>query len=1340
MPSTYSHSQSLPTGSFDFGPFRSNEWKTSKYTLLNFLPKNFYEQFRRLANFYFLITAILQIVLPFSPVGPTTSLIPLLFVVLTTAIKQAYEDYLRHKLDNQVNERPCYILKEDKTLVKARAKDIQVGDIVLVKNNEEIPCDMVLLASSGSGDRCYITTANLDGESSLKSRTCFQIRQQIGNIDQINESLLVVECERPNASLYEFNGFLRVPRDLRAYEILMRSVKHLDEFKLSSATANGPMQSLAQRAAGQLSVKRLPIIRTIYRRLKRAQAQPRIAKHLGQEHKMGASNIDRLVADGTTVEHMEIALDISNLLLRASRLRNTNHIYGLAVYTGADTRLAHNSHVKPNKFSSLESRVNMFLGIAFAILVLLSLISSLRYEMPDPNGEPNVDRRAAKSFMEIFASQFMLYNYLVPISLYVTLEFIKFLGTISVLEDKKLQACVWSTMSNMTDERQQVMASASNAATAAVSELGNGSSSSTFSSGTMATQRRVKKIIGPQCNSSNLNEDLGQVEVLFSDKTGTLTENKMRFMACSIDGRLYRIFSNQLYEQPEGLCYLPAMNVARRMTRVKGNRYAAIASQLSDLHGPKSAPRSGHSSSRSSRSSLERLAKLPASQRPFDHRFFPPTKELKLVDDLEKHQQVAEFFLYLCLCSTITINEQLSVDECLRANLLEHNNYQSASPDEESLISASALFGVFICKSNEHECFMAIRRCAPKAHKSPPATISESSAPQSSPGSNSPSRKVKLAGESSRPKGESRQATTVAANHEEAQTGFKAIRETKLSNDMYIVRHFERLMTFEFNSTRKKMSVLYRDRDNDCLVLITKGSESVLDCIALDEHIDLNVERSIDSIMAQFEAFSKSGLRTMLVARRFMELSEYERLVSEMREIHLLDDHKDRLNALYRQVEGNMTLIGSTAVEDCLQDGVAETIADLRRAGIKVWLLTGDKVETAVSVAYLCKLLDRNMNLLQLIRQPDPGACRELMKTFVKRIKRETLHGDEDDGNSESTLFAADQRKLTKPRVAREQQVNQHRLRSPSAERSASILLSELDLPRFALVADGRSLHYAMKHAKEELEFISKHCVCVLGCRLSPLQKSEIVELTKSSESGPITAAVGDGANDVSMIQEAHVGIGISGKEGRQAVNSSDFAVNRFHMLNRLFFVHGHLFYHRTANTVQYFFYKSFLFIVPQFIFSFCNLGKDTSLYHPTMLITYNMVFTSIPILLYGLYEISIPEHLLESRPSLYRINRRNDRMRYRVFFSWILFGSLQGSIAFFSIYTIWTNHRSLLEPGQVAGHLGLSLSLFLSIVILAIMKLFLVSRKRSWLFNVASLASCCSLPLFFYLLNLLNL
>lgn len=176
--------------------------------------------------------------------------------------------------------------------------------------------------------------------------------------------------------------------------------------------------------------------------------------------------------------------------------------------------------------------------------------------------------------------------------------------------------------------------------------------------------------------------------------------------------------------------------------------------------------------------------------------------------------------------------------------------------------------------------------------------------------------------------------------------------------------------------------------------------------------------------------------------------------------------------------------------------------------------------------------------------------------------------------------------------------------------------------------------------------------------------------MIKKAKSRPHTAAIGDGGNDVSMIQEAHAGIGIIGKEGRQAAINSDFAIAKFKFLKKALFVHGHWYYIRTANLTQYFFYKNLILMIPQFIFSiFCGFSTQ-SFFDALYLMSYNVIFTSFPIMMYGLFEQNYSADTLLRKPYLYRLNQGNCLLSMQQLFLWIFLGSWHAIVIFFMPYT----------------------------------------------------------------------
>lgn len=176
--------------------------------------------------------------------------------------------------------------------------------------------------------------------------------------------------------------------------------------------------------------------------------------------------------------------------------------------------------------------------------------------------------------------------------------------------------------------------------------------------------------------------------------------------------------------------------------------------------------------------------------------------------------------------------------------------------------------------------------------------------------------------------------------------------------------------------------------------------------------------------------------------------------------------------------------------------------------------------------------------------------------------------------------------------------------------------------------------------------------------------------MMKNSRSpNPVCAAVGDGANDVSMILEAHVGIGLFGKEGRQAVRSADYALGKFRFLKRAFLFHGFHYYVRTANLVLYFFYKNLVFTMTQVLFGIYSVFSSQSIYSSLYLLLYNITMTSLPIVLYGIFEQRLPEYVLMNIPEVYKTISKNSLLSWKNFFTWLGFAAWHAVVIFFGTY-----------------------------------------------------------------------
>lgn len=268
-----------------------------------------------------------------------------------------------------------------------------------------------------------------------------------------------------------------------------------------------------------------------------------------------------------------------------------------------------------------------------------------------------------------------------------------------------------------------------------------------------------------------------------------------------------------------------------------------------------------------------------------------------------------------------------------------------------------------------------------------------------------------------------------------------------------------------------------------------------------------------------------------------------------------LDNREDQVEACADEIERELRLLGATAIEDRLQDGVPETIADLKRAGIKIWVATGDKLETAIAIGHSTNLIQKDSNIIVVRGNAENG--RPVYEQLLKAV-------DEffpDSGIlQDPAVDAKDLDPEANPRIRQIRRVNtgmSEVVGRDNGERPGG----------FVLVIDGAALSQGLADDRHKhlLLLLATQCEGVICCRVSPMQKALVTRMVREGL-GVMTLAIGDGANDVSMIQAADVGVGISGEEGLQAVNSSDYAIAQFRFLKRLLLVHGHWSYARNGS------------------------------------------------------------------------------------------------------------------------------------------------------------------------------
>ncbi|XP_074217884.1 phospholipid-transporting ATPase FetA-like isoform X11 [Camelus bactrianus] len=471
--------------------------------------------------------------------------------------------------------------------------------------------------------------------------------------------------------------------------------------------------------------------------------------------------------------------------------------------------------------------------------------------------------------------------------------------------------------------------------------------------------------------------------------------------------------------------------------------------------------------------------------------------------------------------------------------------------------------------------------------------------------------------------------------------------ETIMVVEMGEIRIYKLLAILDFNNVRKRMSVIVRTPENR-VMLFCKGADTIL-CQLLHPSC-----RSLrDVTMEHLDDFASDGLRTLMVAYRELDNAFFQDWSRKHSEAFLsLEDRENKISIVYEEIEKDLMLLGATAIEDKLQDGVPETIITLSQAKIKIWVLTGDKQETAVNIAYACNIFDDEMDGMFIVEGEDNETVWQELRSAREKMKPQSLLESD----------PIDDYLTTKPRIP---------FKIPE----------EVPSGNYGLVINGYSLAHALE-GNLELELLQTACMCkgVICCRMTPLQKAQVVELVKRYKK-VVTLAIGDGANDVSMIKAAHIGVGISGQEGMQAMLNSDFAFSQFCYLQRLLLVHGRWSYNRMCKFLSYFFYKNFAFTLVHFWYAFYSGFSAQTVYDTWFITFYNLVYTSLPVLGVSLFDQDVNETWSLRFPELYEPGQHNLYFNKKEFVKCLVHGIYSSLVLFF--IPMGTIHNSVRTDGK---------------------------------------------------------
>ncbi|KAJ5986405.1 hypothetical protein N7451_010770 [Penicillium sp. IBT 35674x] len=440
---------------------------------------------------------------------------------------------------------------------------------------------------------------------------------------------------------------------------------------------------------------------------------------------------------------------------------------------------------------------------------------------------------------------------------------------------------------------------------------------------------------------------------------------------------------------------------------------------------------------------------------------------------------------------------------------------------------------------------------------------------------------------------------------------------------------YELLAVCEFNSTRKRMSTIFRCPDGKVRIYC-KGADTVI----LERlHPD---NPTVETTLQHLEEYASEGLRTLCLSMREIPEDEFQQWwqIFDKANTTVGGNRAEELDKAAELIEKDFYLLGATAIEDRLQDGVPDTIHTLQTAGIKIWVLTGDRQETAINIGMSCKLISEDMTLL-IINEETAEATRANLQSKMEAVKTQANSGD---------------------------------------------------IETLALVIDGKSLTFALEKDMEKLFLdLAVMCKAVVCCRVSPLQKALVVKLVKRHLKS-LLLAIGDGANDVSMIQAAHVGVGISGMEGLQAARSADVAIAQFRFLRKLLLVHGAWSYSRISRVILYSFYKNITLYMTQFWYSFQNAFSGEVIYESWTLSYYNVLFTVLPPFAMGVFDQYISARLLDRYPQLYQMGQKGLFFKKHSFWAWILNGFFHSLLLYIASELIFLWDLPMFN-GHVAGH-----------------------------------------------------
>ena len=1021
---------------------KTNKIKTTMYNKFTFLPGALFNQLKQFTNIFFLLKSTLSLFPQLSSIDPLSMWIPVIYIIIFSMCFDWYQDIKRYLTDKKENNRKVKVIRNG-ILQNTETKNIQIGDLLILEENDIVMVDIVLLSYKNDINYCYIDTSTLDGEKSLKPKL---------SVFDANLDLSVFTEEKK-----ESNILLTFP-----------SIK----IELNENEAN------------------------LYKFF---------------------SKIEYIKQNGNSETKYKENLDINNFIPRSSIIKNSHQVIGLVVYLGHDTKLMKNTQRRIFKMSKIEKDMNLYIFLVvcifFSLILFLCVFSLyknrnfnfaekiLKYKVTDNNNE-------FVNFAYTFMGYLLLCNGIVPITLVVSLQFIKLIQNGLFLIDNEY----------------------------------------------------IEKSTGKKCaiKTFNISDDLGQIQYVLSDKTGTLTENKMVAKYFQIGDHQKKLHTEENIEDGK-----KGSSEEQNLLKKDGREENRTDNNFAEKNLNTKVEAINENILEKIIENLEDNKFQKIKLETNDKKDFFYINSQKELDKL--------FYLNINTCHNCFSKSEVKNDNLDYKKNKSHTQYEGSSPDEIALLKGSRDYCGFILKDTK-------------------------------------------------------------------------LKEINILIKKDGLKNIKKLHIYQFDSNRKMMSVIV-EIDGKIFQMV-KGADNSL----------LEKSNTIlkENFLKKCDFYLDLGYRMMFLGIRLISKEELKKYKEDISQNNLNEEEIDKIK---KDFENNLVIIGATAIEDKLQEGVRDTIGYLKKAGLKIWLITGDKTETALNIAKSANLIERDEEPIYVDSEKDL----DLLLNSYDVLKKK---------KSKKFLFRF-------KRVP-------HRV---SLDLSSFIEEDEEHLlEKDNMVISGKILTKVLKENRKKFRDIIIQKKTIVFSRTNANQKVEIVRLLK--EVGIRTLAVGDGANDVNMIQEATVGIGVIGEEGKQAENASDFSIPRFKFLKNLLLHHGRITYYRICQLILVFYYKSFLHTMPQIYFSFFNDFSRQNFFNDFYDLFYLMLFTVFNLAFKSLVDLDIDRKavyynknfILES--SLYFLGSRNKLFNLKKFIFWILVSILESAYIYYMAYfllgeRIYYNHHT---------------------------------------------------------------